>query len=114
VWEAWGRDTDLMRTLTIRLRKYAAAVNHHLGDLPRAAEPRGSGASRPSAAAAATEAVPPAVRPRGRAACRGPATTQSKNRRRQRVCHSDPGADAGALPVDGALHPLVPPADRVH
>jgi hypothetical protein len=32
VWEAWGRDTDLMRTLTIRLRKYAAAVNHHLGD----------------------------------------------------------------------------------
>jgi len=32
VWEAWGRDTDLMRTLTTRLRKYAAAVNHHLGD----------------------------------------------------------------------------------
>jgi len=32
VWEAWGRDTDLMRTLTMRLRKYAAAVNHHLGD----------------------------------------------------------------------------------
>ena len=32
VWEAWGRDTDLMQTLTIRLRKYAAAVNHHLGD----------------------------------------------------------------------------------
>ena len=32
VWEAWGRDTDLMRSLTMRLRKYAAAVNHHLGD----------------------------------------------------------------------------------
>ena len=32
VWEAWGRDTDLMRTLTMRLRKYAAAVNHHLAD----------------------------------------------------------------------------------
>ena len=32
VWEAWGRDTDLMRTLTTRLRKYAAAVNHHLAD----------------------------------------------------------------------------------
>jgi hypothetical protein len=32
VWEAWGRDTDLMRTLTMRLRKYAAAANHHLGD----------------------------------------------------------------------------------
>jgi hypothetical protein len=32
VWEAWGRDTDLMGTLTTRLRKYAAAVNHHLGD----------------------------------------------------------------------------------
>jgi hypothetical protein len=32
VWETWGRDTDLMRTLTIRLRKYAAAVNHHVAD----------------------------------------------------------------------------------
>jgi hypothetical protein len=32
VWEAWGRDTDLMRRQTTRLRKYAAAVNHHLGD----------------------------------------------------------------------------------
>jgi hypothetical protein len=32
LWEAWGRDTDLMRTLTTRLRKYAAAVNHHLAD----------------------------------------------------------------------------------
>jgi hypothetical protein len=32
VWEAWGRNTSLMQTLTTRLRKYAAAVNHHLGD----------------------------------------------------------------------------------
>jgi hypothetical protein len=32
VWEAWGSNTDLMRTLTSRVRKYAAAVNHHLGD----------------------------------------------------------------------------------
>lgn len=32
VWEAWGRNTGLMQTLTTRLRKYAAAVNHHLGD----------------------------------------------------------------------------------
>jgi hypothetical protein len=32
VWEAWGRDTRLMQTLTIPLRKYAAAVNHHLAD----------------------------------------------------------------------------------
>jgi len=32
VWEAWGRDRGLMRTQTMRLRKYAAAVNHHLGD----------------------------------------------------------------------------------
>src|SRR6266702_1503624 len=32
VWETWGRDTDLMRTLTLRLRKYAAAVNHHVAD----------------------------------------------------------------------------------
>jgi len=32
MWEAWGRDTDHMRTLITRLRKYAAAVNHHLGD----------------------------------------------------------------------------------
>jgi hypothetical protein len=32
VWEAWGRNTGLMQTLAIRLRKYAAAVNHHLGD----------------------------------------------------------------------------------
>jgi len=32
LWEAWGRDTELMRTLTMRLRKYAAAVNHHLAD----------------------------------------------------------------------------------
>jgi hypothetical protein len=30
VWETWGQDTGLMRTLTARLRKYAAAVNHHL------------------------------------------------------------------------------------
>jgi len=32
VWEAWGRDTDLMRRLTDRVGKYAAAVNLHLGD----------------------------------------------------------------------------------
>jgi hypothetical protein len=32
MWETWGRDTELMRTLTIRLRKYAAAVNHHVAD----------------------------------------------------------------------------------
>jgi hypothetical protein len=32
VWEAWGCNTSLMQTLTTRLRKYAAAVNHHLGD----------------------------------------------------------------------------------
>ena len=32
VWEAWGRNTRLMQTLAIRLRKYAAAVNHHLAD----------------------------------------------------------------------------------
>jgi hypothetical protein len=32
VWEAWGRNTSLMQTLTIPLRKYAAAVNHHLAD----------------------------------------------------------------------------------
>jgi len=32
VWETWGRDTELMRTLTSRLRKYAAAVNHHVAD----------------------------------------------------------------------------------
>src|SRR5712691_6632772 len=31
-WETWGHDTALMQTLTMRLRKYAAAVNHHLGD----------------------------------------------------------------------------------
>src|SRR5439155_321291 len=30
VWETWGQDTELMRTLTARLRKYAAAVNHHV------------------------------------------------------------------------------------
>jgi len=27
VWEAWGRDTDLMRTLAERMGRYAAAVN---------------------------------------------------------------------------------------
>jgi hypothetical protein len=32
VWEAWGRNAHLMQTLTMRLRKYAAAVNHHLAD----------------------------------------------------------------------------------
>jgi hypothetical protein len=32
VWETWGRDTELMRMLTSRLRKYAAAVNHHVAD----------------------------------------------------------------------------------
>jgi len=32
VWEAWGRNTSLMRTLPLLLRKYAAAVNHHLAD----------------------------------------------------------------------------------
>src|SRR5712692_2889413 len=32
VWEAWGRDTDLMRTLTDRVAKYSAAVNLYLGD----------------------------------------------------------------------------------
>jgi len=32
VWEAWGRDTDLMRTLTMKLRMYAAAVDYHLAD----------------------------------------------------------------------------------
>jgi len=32
VWEAWGRNTRLMQTLALRLRKYAAAVNHHLAD----------------------------------------------------------------------------------
>jgi len=32
VWEEWGRDRDLMRTLTDRVGKYAAAVNVHLGD----------------------------------------------------------------------------------
>jgi hypothetical protein len=32
VWDAWGCDTDLMRTLTIQLTKYAAGVNYHLAD----------------------------------------------------------------------------------
>src|SRR5438128_1637231 len=32
VWEEWGRDKDLMRTLTDQVGKYAAAVNVHLGD----------------------------------------------------------------------------------
>jgi hypothetical protein len=29
MWEAWGRDTDLMRTLTDKIAKYAAGVNFH-------------------------------------------------------------------------------------
>jgi hypothetical protein len=32
VWETWGRDTDLMRMLTQRVAKYAAAVNLYLGE----------------------------------------------------------------------------------
>jgi len=32
VWKAWGRETDLMRTLTQRVAKYAATVNLYLGD----------------------------------------------------------------------------------
>ena len=32
VWEAWGSDAELMRTLTDRVEKYAAAVNFHLAD----------------------------------------------------------------------------------
>ena len=32
VWEAWGRDTDLTRTLIDRVAKYAAAVNLYQGD----------------------------------------------------------------------------------
>jgi hypothetical protein len=32
VWEAWGRNAHLMQTFSMRLRKYAAAVNHHLAD----------------------------------------------------------------------------------
>ena len=29
MWEEWGRDTDLMRTLTDKIAKYAAGVNFH-------------------------------------------------------------------------------------
>jgi hypothetical protein len=29
MWEEWGRDTDLIRTLTNQIAKYAAAVNFH-------------------------------------------------------------------------------------
>ena len=32
VWETWGRDTDLTRTLTDRVAKYAAAINLYQGD----------------------------------------------------------------------------------
>jgi hypothetical protein len=32
VWEDWGRDTDLMRTLHIYVAKYASAVNLYQGD----------------------------------------------------------------------------------
>jgi hypothetical protein len=32
VWEAWGRDANLMRLLAERLGRYAAAVNLYLGD----------------------------------------------------------------------------------
>lgn len=32
VWEAWGRDTDMTRTLADRVAKYAAAVNLYQGD----------------------------------------------------------------------------------
>ncbi len=32
VWEAWGRDTNLMRTLVERIGKYAAAVNVYQGN----------------------------------------------------------------------------------
>jgi len=32
VWEAWGRDTDMTRTLADRVGKYAAAVNLYQGD----------------------------------------------------------------------------------
>ena len=71
VWEAWGRDTDLMRTLTDRVGKYAAAVNLSPGRLPRTAQPRGPGACWPPAAAATAEAVPSAVRAQRRAAGRG-------------------------------------------
>jgi hypothetical protein len=40
VWEAWGRNTSLMQTLAIQLRKYAAAVNHHLADYRERLSPR--------------------------------------------------------------------------
>jgi hypothetical protein len=29
IWEEWGRDADLMRTLTNQIAKYAAAANYH-------------------------------------------------------------------------------------
>ena len=29
MWDAWGRDTDLMRTLTDKISKYAAGANFH-------------------------------------------------------------------------------------
>ena len=32
VWEAWGRNTELMRTLSQRVAKYAAAVNLYVGE----------------------------------------------------------------------------------
>jgi hypothetical protein len=32
MWEEWGRDTDLMRTLPNQISKYAAAVNYHTGN----------------------------------------------------------------------------------
>jgi hypothetical protein len=30
MWEEWGRDIDLMRTLTNQIAKYASAVNYHM------------------------------------------------------------------------------------
>jgi hypothetical protein len=32
MWESWGRDTDLMHSLVLRLARYSGAVNHHVGD----------------------------------------------------------------------------------
>jgi hypothetical protein len=99
MWDAWGRDAALMRTLTNQIGKYAAAVNYHTPAYVERLSHEDQARIRhlllpPLPHQFRERFVPMAEHP-----CGAATQAQSQNRRTQRVRNRDPGAHARTLPL---------------
>lgn len=99
MWEEWGRDIELMRTLTNQIAKYAAAVNFHtpayVERLTQADKARIRHLLLPPLPHHFRERFVPMAEHRAAQRRR-----RKANRRAQRMRHRDSGAYAGSLSID--------------